>query len=162
MQKQADGSMLMKIPGIKVQLNNCHEIDGTWSFLKCSEREQQKIHAADQLIIQSAKENCDEWFGKKLSDEFLENVYCGALSDDSLSVNLTKNTQGQILTRFYNSHKESVESDAISGPYDVIVELYGISFLRKSYGPVWRILQVRERPKPVPEVPDQYMFEDDD
>lgn len=153
------GSMLIKCSGEKIQLNNV--TSETWSDLRL--RDPAKILAADARIIESAKQNCEEWFGKKLSDEFLENVYDNGLSEDGvLAVTLAKNAQGQVLTRFYNCKKEPVDPNDITGPYDVVLELHGVTFFRKSYSPVWRILQVRERPKPVPEVPDQYLFEDDD
>lgn len=152
--------VLIKCPGtVKLQLNNVQSSSDDWTSLKVSDIS--KIHAADTRIIEMAKENCEEWFGKKLSDEFLENVYDNGLDGDTLSVVPVKNTQGQILTRFYNSQKENVEHSTITGPYDVILELYGVTFFRKSYSPVWRILQVRERPKPIPEVPDQYLFDDE-
>lgn len=152
MQKQPDGSVLIKWSA-KVQVNNCDfEGDG---LLKVSCPD--KIHQVDQSIIAAAKENCEEWFGKKLSDEFLENVYDSALlSDNVLQASLVKNSQGQILTRFYDSKKNVVDPSDITGPYDVILEVYGISFIRRAYTPLWRILQVRERVKT-----DQYLFEDD-
>lgn len=153
--------MFIKCPAVyKVQVNGCEA--PTWDSLKLKNPSVSKIIDGDHLVINLAKEHCEEWFGKKLTDEFLENVYCSALEGDSLEVVLAKNTQGQILTRFYNAQKELVEPESITGPYDVIVDLHGINFLRKAYSPVWRILQVRERPKPVPEVPEEYLFEDDD
>lgn len=151
--------MFIRYSGDKIQLNNVTTDD--WITLRL--KDVTKVTSADSRVIESAKEHCEEWFGKKLSDEFLENVYESALNGDDLNVTVAKNAQGQILTKFYNSKKEPVtDLSELSGPYDVILEIHGITFFRKSYSPVWRILQVRERPKPVPEIPDQYLFEDED
>ena len=152
MQKQPDGSMFIKW-STKIQVNNCDFVGDDLLKVSCVD----KIHQVDQSIIEAAKENCEAWFGKKLSDEFLENVYDSALDGDILHASYVKNSQGQILTRFYDSKKNVVDSSDITGPYDMILEVYGISFIRRAYTPLWRILQVRERVKT-----DQYLFEDDD
>jgi hypothetical protein len=44
----------------------------------------------------------------------------------------------------------------------VVLELSGLWFLKKSFGPIWRILQVRVRAPPkTPELPKDYLFSDE-
>jgi hypothetical protein len=155
--KSVDGTMLVVMRNVNVQLNNVHLEDGKIVGLRDSDVE--KIADVDANIVQQAKDNCEAWFGKKLSDEFLENVYDSAIVENTLKARLAKNADGQMLTRFFNEKREATVE--ITGPYDVIVELYGVEFIRRGYNPVWRILQVRERPKPKPEIPEEYMFQDD-
>jgi hypothetical protein len=161
-QKIADGVYFLRMGSPRVQLN-CVDTEDMWrTICNIRERDLSKLLEVDSSIISQAKEHCTEWFGKKLSDEFLENVYDSSLNDaGNLPVVLARSSDGKMLTRFFDETKTPSEGE-LSGPYDVIVELHGIQFIRKGYSPVWRILQVRERPKPKPEVPDQYMFQDDE
>lgn len=161
-QKIADGVYFLRMGSPRVQLN-CVDTDDMWrTICNIKEKDLAKILDVDSSIINQAKEHCTDWFGKKLSDEFLENVYDSSLNDaGNLPVILARASDGKMLTRFFDETKTLCDGE-LSGPYDVIVELHGIQFIRKGYSPVWRILQVRERPKPKPEVPDQYMFQDDE
>ena len=45
---------------------------------------------------------------------------------------------------------------------DVLLECTGVWFLKKTYGPVWRITQVRLKSPPKKPKMLQYMFQDDD
>ena len=45
---------------------------------------------------------------------------------------------------------------------DVMLELSGLWFLKKSFGPIWRVIQVRVRGAPkAPDFPKEYLFTDD-
>lgn len=161
-QKVSDGTYFLRMNTHRIQLN-CVDTSDMWkSICDIRERDLIKIQEVDASIISQAKESCVEWFGKKLSDEFLENVYDQSLNESgNLPVSLARTSDGKVLTRFFDETKTPSDAE-LSGPFDVIVELYGVQFIRKGYTPIWRILQVRERPKPRPEVPDQYMFQDDE
>ena len=42
------------------------------------------------------------------------------------------------------------------------LELAGMWFLKKSFGPIWRVVQVRVRAAPkAPEIPKEYLFSDE-
>lgn len=158
--KTSDGVFFLALREPRVQLNGVDfTSDGIITNLK--EGDAKKIDQVDASIINQAKENCEAWFGKKLSDEFLENVYDSALRIDELRAQFAKSADGSLLTKIFNEKRASSRLEDVSGPYDVIVELFGIQFIRRGYNPVWRILQVRERVKPKPEIPDEYMFQDE-
>ncbi len=160
--KISDGVYFLTMRDPKIQLNGV-DIDAEGKITNLNEGALLKISQADENLINQAKVNCEAWFGKKLSDEFLENVYDSALLQDgnSLSAVFAKNSDGAMLTRVFTENREPVQFDSKLGPFDAIVELYGIQFIRRGYTPVWRILQVRERPKPKPEIPEEYMFQDE-
>ena len=158
--KTSDGHYFLSLRGARVQLNNV-QLDSSWMVLGLSDAQIEKIADLDVGIVNQAKENCVDWFGKKLSDDFLENVYDSAIEGNALVARIAKSADGAVLTRFFDENKQPVQPGDITGPYDIIVELYGIEFIRKGYNPVWRIMQVRERPKVKPEIPEEYMFQDE-
>lgn len=158
--KTSDGSYFLPLRSTRVQLNNV-QLDSSWMVIGLNDDQIGKIADIDVSIVNQAKENCVDWFGKKLSNDFLENVYDSAIEGNALVARIAKSADGSIQTRFFNEAKEPVQPSDITGPYDIIVELHGIQFIRKGYNPVWRILQVRERPKVKPEIPEEYMFQDE-
>lgn len=160
--KISDGVYFLALRDPKIQLNGVN-IDSEGKITDLSEGALLKLSQADENLINQAKVNCEAWFGKKLSDEFLENVYDSALQDGNrLSAVFAKSQDsGAVLTRVFSEKRELVPFESVTGPFDAIVELYGIQFIRRGYSPVWRILQVRERPKPKPEIPEEYMFQDE-
>ena len=54
---------------------------------------------------------------------------------------------------------ESVEEGCVC---DVVLELSGIWFMQKTFGPVWRIIQIRMKRPPKKVKEPVYLFQDDD
>jgi hypothetical protein len=72
--------------------------------------------------------------------------------------------KGQVATLAFDTRKNPVELQDIQPETscDVVLELSGLWFLKKSFGPIWRILQVRVRAPPkTPELPKEYLFSDE-
>ena len=64
----------------------------------------------------------------------------------------------------FDTRKNSVDLQDIKEgtKVDALIELSGLWFLKKSFGPIWRILQVRVRAAPkAPEIPKEYLFADE-
>jgi hypothetical protein len=160
-QKLPDGRYFLKIKSPLLQLNNVkyHE-----SSLDVPEAYTSKFDALDEQILTEAKKSKVEWFGRDLSDETIQGAYQTSLTDGALGVSLAK-VKGEVIVRAFGSQKEEMAlSNVVEGSQcDVLVELAGLWFLKKSFGPVWRVLQVRVRNQVRPPVrPTQYMFEDED
>ena len=54
--------------------------------------------------------------------------------------------------------------EEISGACDFLFELAGLWFLKRSFGPIWRVVQVRQRPVPKPKTkgyPVEFQFADE-
>jgi hypothetical protein len=69
-----------------------------------------------------------------------------------------------VVTVAYDTQKNGVELGSIQkdATLDVLVELSGLWFLKKSFGPIWRVIQVRVRGAPkAPDFPKDYLFTDD-
>jgi hypothetical protein len=117
----------------------------------------------DEEILVKAKESKQEWFGKELSDETITSAFQESVTDDILGTSLAV-VKGQVATCAFDTQKtalalEDVKPDA---KCDVVLELSGLWFLKKSFGPIWRVIQVRVRTGPrVQEVPKDYLFTDE-
>ena len=114
----------------------------------------------EQDILRAAKENSTSWFGREVQQKTLDAAFTRSLSDEG-AMNLNKSKRGKI--GYFNSDKQesqtplnSLEVDAV---VDMLVELTGIWFLKKSFGLHWRIIQVRDSPKPKKQL---YLFENQD
>ena len=161
-QKLLDGRYFLKITGQMLQLNNVKVQEGLASSLTI-EVPGDKFSAIDDEIVAKAKESKVAWFGRELSDETIQAAFQGSVTDGCLNASLAK-LKGEVVTKAFNSQKESIELSAVEpgSQCDLFVELAGLWFLKKSFGPVWRVIQARVRggARP-PSFPTQYMFEDE-
>ena len=165
-QKLADGRRFLKISGCMIQLNGVRLQEGLGSTnvtIEVPESLHEKISARDEEIVAKAKEEKLTWFGADLKDETIQAAFQSSLTDGTLGVALAK-LKGVVVTKAFDCQKVAVELESVEAgtQCDVLVELAGLWFLKKSFGGVWRIIQTRVRgpPKP-PTFPTQYMFEDE-
>jgi hypothetical protein len=68
-----------------------------------------------------------------------------------------------VTTSVFDTQKNAVELQDVKADTkcDVMFELAGMWFLKKSFGPIWRVLQVRVRGAPKAPPPKEYMFTDE-
>lgn len=164
-QKLPDGRYFLKIQGCRKQLNKVTIVGEPTPKsvnLKLTEEQVQYFSGIDSEIIAQANKSKQEWFGKDLSDETIQQAYQESVTDGVLSSSFVT-VKGAVQTAVYDDKKELKEtSDIKDGSCcDVIVELSGLWFLKKSFGPIWRIVQVRLRTDSKLPVPKEYMFTDD-
>jgi hypothetical protein len=118
----------------------------------------------DTELLTQAKESRVEWFGKELSDETIANAFQESVTDGVLSASLAT-VKGEVVTVAFDTQKNPVElKDVATGSKcDVLLELSGLWFLKKSFGPIWRVVQVRVRNGAATKVtfPKEYLFTDD-
>ena len=116
----------------------------------------------DNELLSQAEVSKLEWFGKDVSAETIRSAYQASLSaDGELSASLAS-IKGKVLTTFFDAQKNPIEE--ISGACDFLFELAGLWFLKRSFGPVWRVVQVRQRPAPKPKTtryPVEFQFADE-
>ena len=117
----------------------------------------------DEEILAKAKESKQEWFGKELSDETIQNAFQESVTDGVLGASLAM-LKGEVITTAYDTQKNSIElQDVKAGSKcDAMFELSGLWFLKKSFGPIWRLVQVRVRSGAQRASPTkQYLFTDE-
>lgn len=168
--KIPDGRYYLKVTEqdgarVMIQLNKIRLLttftDSDDVTLELNQAAVDKIANIDGQNIAAAKSNCQEWFGKVLADQTLEAAYTKSTQD--LTMNTTKARVGsQVVTKTYSHDKSIVDTNTlvIGTECDVILEFSGIWFMKKTFGPIWRVAQVRLLAPPKKLYPDDYLFQD--
>jgi len=162
-QKLPDGRYFLKISGARHQVNGLILQDSLASKSVNFKTDSNLFSVIDEQILAQAKLSKQEWFGKELSDETIQNAWQESVTDGVLGASLAT-VKGQVVTLAFDTRKNPVELQDIQPETscDVVLELSGLWFLKKSFGPIWRILQVRVRAPPkTPELPKEYLFSDE-
>lgn len=163
-QKLPDGRYFLKISSARHQFNGLElqdSLDAKSVNFKVLDTAQ--FQAIDEVLLTQAKVSKLEWFGKELSDDTIHNAFQESVTDGVLGASLAT-LKGQVVALAFDTRKNALElQDVKAGTtVDVMFELSGLWFLKKSFGPIWRVLQVRARGAPkVPVPPQEYMFSDD-
>ena len=115
------------------------------------------INAVDEENLNVAAERSKEWFKKEMSQETLKTFYTpsftkGVMTADKIAA-----------SRVFNPERESIPFEIISEAKtcDVLLEFTGIWFAKKTFGPMWNIVQVKlvkptPEPEPEPEPQEDY------
>ena len=163
-QKLPDGRYFLRISGKTQQVNGLVLQDSLETkTVKFKVPEGADIFKGiDEELLAQAKASKVEWFGKELSDETILNAFQESVTDGILDASLAT-VKGQVTTTAFDTQKNSVELQAVKteSKCDVVLELAGLWFLKKSFGPIWRVLQVRVRTGATVPPPKEYMFTDE-
>lgn len=143
---------------IFVQLNGSTIINSDEITLQLSSAGLQKVKSIDTDVLQDAKVHSVSWFGREIQQKTLDTAYNYSVTSDNY-MNVTKSTKNPLT--YYDCTKTLKDSSLLENGTvcDVLLEMVGVWFLKKTFGVQWRIVQVRDT-KSV-KVP-QYLFEDDD
>lgn len=163
-QKLPDGRYFLKVTGVRQQLNGLTLQDSLASkSVNFAVPDAALFNTIDEEILTQAKASKVEWFGKELSDETITNAFQESVTDGVLGASLAT-LKGEVVTTAFDTQKNPVELQDVKtdSKVDVLIELSGLWFLKKSFGPIWRIIQVRVRSgsQRAP-VPKEYLFIDD-
>lgn len=165
-QKLPDGRYFLKISGVTHQVNNVilqGELDPKSVSLKVTS---DLFATVDAELLAQAKTSKAEWFkggSKELSDESISSAYQESVTDGVLGATLAT-LRGTVMTVAFDSKKSPIDYKEIKNGdvVDVRLELSGLWFLKKSFGPIWRIVQLRRRDVQARVVtPSQYNFTED-
>ena len=170
--KIPDGRYYLKVSTdegnrVMLQLNNT-TLDTKFSSeenvtLSLSEDGRSRIEAVNEANLEQAGKNSQEWFGKSVTEKTLQAAYTTNLTGNVM--NAGKATVNKtVVTKCYNHKKETVDLDELDENVlcDVMVELSGLWFAKKTFGPIWRIAQIRLKAPPKKKYPDEYLFADEE
>lgn len=118
-----------------------------------------KILDVDEENIQAAVDNSEAWFGKQMTDAQIRRAYQASAPGDVLGCDIIP------ATKIFNADLEITGIDALTEDRrcKVIVEFSGLWFAKKTFGPIWNLVQVKLFADPiVDDYPEGYAFEDTD
>lgn len=158
--KTQDGRYYVK-PNEKklVQLNGVKIVSVSQDSmtLALDEAAQRSVSDVDAFVLTSAKDNCELWFSRVVAEKTLETAYTKSFSDGTM--NVTKPAYHKV----YRLRDVVSEEDLVEGTAcDVVLELSGVSFTKKTYSPVWKIIQTRLKELPKKKYHEEYLFQDDE
>ena len=163
-QKLPDGRYFLKISGQRHQVNGIIAQDGLASkSINFKIEDQSVFDTIDAELLTKAKESKVEWFGKELSDETIVNAFQESVTDGVRGASLVS-VKGQVATLAFDRQKNplALEDVAAGSQCDALFELAGLWFLKKSFGPIWRVVQVRVRTgAQAPNFPKECLFTDE-
>lgn len=120
----------------------------------------EKIDAVDAQNLVAAQENCDSWFGKKVSENVIRNAFTSSVVNGQITACTLDG-----ITKIFNAQNELM-TDGVFQPdkkCNVILEFSGLWFAKKAFGSTWNIVQVKMLEEPVLDTyPDGYAFVDED
>jgi hypothetical protein len=159
--KVPDGRYYLKISGGKtrVQLSRLNVSDFTQKpiVLKLTPKQIESIKALEEQIMKQASLSSKEWFGREISDPTLIKAFQSSISPDgTMDVSLLT-SGGRVRTTFWDNAKQAKDIGSEWNTVDLILELTGVWFLKKSYGPIFKVLQVKDSSR-LPQ--HEYLFED--
>jgi hypothetical protein len=164
-QKLPDGRYFLRISGKTQQVNSLvlqDSLETKTVKFKVPEGATDIFKTIDEEILAQAKASKVEWFGKELSDDTIVNAFQESVTDGILDASLAT-VKGQVTSTAFDTQKNPVELQAVKSESkcDLVLELAGLWFLKKSFGPIWRVLQVRVRGVASAPTPKEYMFTDE-
>ena len=164
-QKLPDGRYFLRISGKTQQVNSLvlqDSLETKTVKFNVPEGTLDIFKTIDEELLAQAKASKVEWFGKELSDDTILNAFQESVTDGVLDASLAT-VKGQVTTTAFDTQKNPVELQAVKSESkcDVVLELAGLWFLKKSFGPIWRVLQMRVRGGAVVSAPKEYMFTDE-
>ncbi len=118
-----------------------------------------QITSFDEKIINHAVENSSQWFQREITQEVIKGYYQSALDDNILQCIPNVSPKGKISVALFSDAKEALTKVEAGTVCTVLLQLDGIWFLKKSFGPVWKLIQVRVKRQAQPI---QCLIEDED
>ena len=144
----------VQLNGVKVS-----EVSEEVVFNLDSEVNTQKIEAIDATNLDAAQEQCETWFGKKLSETVIKGAYTPSVKDGQVT------TERIDATKVFNMQQEAFDFENVQPEKtcDVILEFAGLWFAKKAFGTTWNLVQVRVHDEPIIDTyPEEFAFVDGD
>ena len=150
-----------------VQLNNTDLLtkfsESENVTLSLTDKSLEKIQAINTENITQAKENSELWFGRQVSDKTIDAAYTPNVKGNTL-ISSKATVNKNVVTRCYDHEKNLINLDDLNEDVkcDVIIEFSGLWFMKKTFGPIWRLAQIRLKAPPKKLYPDDYLFAESD
>lgn len=152
--RDADGCYIVKVKTddnkkCLVQVNNTfiRDLDGEVELQIKGKRHTNKINPIDEENLRAAAEKSVEWFKKEIQENALKSFYTPSVNEGTLVAD--KITASKI----FSAQNEATTFDVLGEPKkcNALLEFAGIWFAKKTFGPIWNIVQVKIIPEPEPE-----------
>jgi hypothetical protein len=165
--KLQDGRYFVKVTNdadqrVIVQMNNITlvtqfaESDADVTIAVTDESGRQ-VREYDESVLVAARAHSTAWFGREIQQRTIDTAYQRSIVQNTMNVIKSR------VTCAYNSSREAIDPDLLGADAkcDVVLELQGIWFMKKTFGLNWKLIQVRTRKEPVKKFYESYLFSDE-
>ena len=105
-----------------------------------------KILAYTDRLVEAAVQNSKAWFNKEIAPEVIASYYQSGYDAQTGALEV----EGADRTVCFSAAKDIIESIDQGAQCTVLLQFEGLWFLRKTFGPVWKLVQARVKPVPEP------------
>jgi len=117
---------------------------------------QAKVKELDEILIKTAQDNCETWFGPTMKRELIPEFYRKLINDKNpqyppvLKVKVGVGMNGEPSAQFYDESRAPVGIEYLSkgSTVKMIVELSSVWFVNKTFGATFRLVQAAVVSKP--------------
>lgn len=100
----------------------------------------------NEAIISAATQNSKEWFKKDIAPEVIASYYQPGYDEKTGALEV----EGGDTVVCFSAAKDIIDTIEPGTVCTVLLKFEGLWFLRKTFGPVWRLVQARVKPVPEP------------
>ena len=118
--------------------------------LKLSVPDIDTVKRWDSVFISDAVANSAKWFQREIGTDIISSYYQSAIDDDCIEVQADTDKKGRVSVNFFNHVNELVHDVDCTNQCRVLLKFDGLWFLRKTFGPVWKVVQCKMRKVPEP------------
>ncbi len=128
--------------------------------LNLSSADSATIKQWDSVFVKDATTNSTKWFQREFTEDVIASYYQSALDDDThMDVQADVDRKGRSTVTFFDHVNQVTDQFDSSSPCRLLLKFDGLWFLRKTFGPVWKVVQCKMRKVPEPV---KCMIEDDE
>lgn len=102
-----------------------------------------QIQSFDEKLVDAAFQNSAQWFQREIVKDVIAGYYQSALEDKILQIVPNTTPKGKVAVGIFSDSKDPLERVDPGTVCTVLLQLDGLWFLKKSFGPVWKLVQVR-------------------
>lgn len=110
-----------------------------------SEADISTIQKWDSMFMADAVVNSTKWFQREFTEDVITSYYQSALEGNTLETQPSVNQKSRVNVAFFTSTNELSKTFDAGSQCRLLIQFDGLWFLRKSFGPVWKITQVKTR-----------------
>lgn len=111
----------------------------------------------DATFVKDATENSAKWFQRDIGEDVISSYYQSALDESTVEVQADLDKKGRVQVNFFDHANNIV--DQFDGQCRMLLKFDGLWFLRKTFGPVWKVVQCKMRKVSAPV---KCLIQDDD
>jgi len=133
----SDQPLVVRVNNVTVSEGTLEGDDDLWFDVGDGESE---LSTYENEILEEVKSDPEKWFNKKVREKTIESSWQSHLSQHG-TFQVTKSKVLKIFNK--DTHEPVIDMDSSQDTCDILVQIQGLQFLKKSFGMVLKLHQVQ-------------------